>query len=66
VAGFDGVAMAAHSEPPLTTLDIPVYEIGSTLVSLLAGELKENKDPNRKLIYTPNLLKRLSTCATPP
>ena len=40
MTGFDGVATSAHSDPPLTTLDIPVYEIARKLVSLLAAELR--------------------------
>ena len=66
VAGFDGVAMAAHSDPPLTTLDIPVYEIGVKLVAMLAGELEKKKEPDRPIVYTPHLLKRSSTGASLP
>jgi LacI family transcriptional regulator len=61
VAGFDGVAMSAHSDPPLTTLDIPVYEIARKLVNLLAAELKHEPTQERRIIITPRLLKRLST-----
>jgi LacI family transcriptional regulator len=42
VAGFDGVQEARHTEPPLTTLDIPVFDIARQLVDMLlktiAGE----------------------------
>jgi len=61
VTGFDGVAASAHSDPPLTTLDIPVYEIARKLVSLLAAELKHEPVLERHVVFTPNLLKRLST-----
>jgi DNA-binding LacI/PurR family transcriptional regulator len=61
VTGFDGVAASAHSDPPLTTLDIPVYEIARKLVGLLAAELKHQPVPERCIFFTPRLLKRLST-----
>jgi LacI family transcriptional regulator len=35
VAGFDGVQEARHTEPPLTTLDIPVFDIARQLVDML-------------------------------
>ena len=35
VAGFDGVQDARHTEPPLTTLDIPVPEIAGRLAQML-------------------------------
>jgi LacI family transcriptional regulator len=61
VTGFDGVAASAHSDPPLTTLDIPVHEIAHKLVDLLAAELKHQPAPERRIVYTPRLIKRLST-----
>jgi len=61
VTGFDGVAMSAHSDPPLTTLYIPVYEIARKLVELLAGELKHQSSFERRIVITPRLLKRAST-----
>ncbi len=61
VTGFDGVAASAHSDPPLTTLDIPVYEIARKLVNLLAVELKHEPALERRVVFTPSLLKRLST-----
>jgi DNA-binding LacI/PurR family transcriptional regulator len=35
IRGFDGVQSAQFTNPPLTTTDIPVYEIARKLVSLL-------------------------------
>jgi LacI family transcriptional regulator len=61
VTGFDGVAASAHSDPPLTTLDIPVHEIAHKLVDLLAAELKHQTALERRIVYAPRLLKRLST-----
>jgi LacI family transcriptional regulator, galactose operon repressor len=61
VTGFDGVAASAHSDPPLTTLDIPVYEIARKLVDFLATQLDHRSVQERQIVFTPRLLKRLST-----
>ncbi len=60
VVGFDGVQDAKHSEPPLTTLDIPVFDIARQLVDMLlktiAGEAVDSL-----VFIKPNLLIRPST-----
>ena len=60
IAGFDGVQDAKFSEPPLTTLDIPVFDIARQLVSMLlktiAGEPIETP-----VVIKPTLLVRPST-----
>lgn len=61
VTGFDGVAASAHSDPPLTTLDIPVHEIAQKLVDLLAAELIHQPALERRIVYSPRLIKRLTT-----
>lgn len=63
VAGFDGVAASAHTRPPLTTLDIPIYEIAQTMVRLLAASLKAEPLAENRLAITPRLLVRASTGA---
>lgn len=60
IVGFDGVQDAKHSEPALTTLDIPVFDIARQLVDMLlktiAGETV--KSP---VLFRPTLLVRAST-----
>jgi LacI family transcriptional regulator len=60
VAGFDGVQEARHTEPPLTTLDIPVFDIARQLVDMLlrtiAGEAVQTP-----VFIKPALLVRPST-----
>ncbi len=60
IAGFDGVQDARHSEPPLTTLDIPGFDIARQLVDMLlktiAGEAIDSP-----VIIKPKLLLRPST-----
>ncbi len=61
VAGFDGVQTSRHTEPPLTTLDIPVYDIARQLVKMLQTVLTGQPLPERKVVLQPKLLVREST-----
>ncbi len=61
VAGFDGIADSAHTQPPLTTLHQPVHEIARQLVQLLLKHLnRQTPDPSH-ITIRPNLLIRAST-----
>ncbi len=60
VAGFDGVQDAKHSEPPLTTLDIPVFDIARQLVDMLLKTIT-GKAVESPVFIKPNLLIRPST-----
>jgi DNA-binding LacI/PurR family transcriptional regulator len=42
VIGFDNIPMAAHTYPPLTTIDLPKYRIGRQLVTLLQQLIENN------------------------
>lgn len=61
VSGFDDVPVAAYTNPPLTTLRQPIYDIGRTccrmLVEILAGR---RPDPYQALL-TPEMVLREST-----
>lgn len=61
VAGFDGVADSAHTQPPLTTIDQPVYAIAGTLVEMLLGVIHKRSLLERQIQIKPNLLIRAST-----
>jgi DNA-binding LacI/PurR family transcriptional regulator len=60
VAGFDGVQEARHTEPPLTTLDIPVFDIARQLVDMLLRTIG-GESVNSPVLIKPNLLIRPST-----
>ena len=47
VVGFDGTIAAVHADPPLTTIDVPLYEIGALGTRMLL-ELIENEGPPPK------------------
>jgi LacI family transcriptional regulator len=65
VVGFDGVQEAKHTEPPLTTLDIPVFEIARQLVSMLLKTIS-GEAVKTPVFIKPALLVRPSTggCVT--
>jgi len=41
VVGFDDVEMASIVSPPLTTVQIPRYDMGSTAMNLLLKAMKK-------------------------
>jgi LacI family transcriptional regulator len=61
VAGFDGVQASRHTEPPLTTLDIPVHDIARRLVKMLQAEMTGQPLVERRVTLQPKLLIREST-----
>lgn len=44
VVGYDDVTLAAHLDPPLTTVHTDKYELGRTLVDVLGGVLRARAD----------------------
>ena len=63
VAGFDGIEEAAHTQPPLTTLNQPVYEIGRRLVKMLLALITDEPLAERHILLQPELIVRGSTGA---
>ncbi len=61
IAGFDGIADSAHTQPPLTTLDQPVYTIARQLVSMLLALINHEPLEVRQVKIEPKLLIREST-----
>jgi LacI family transcriptional regulator len=61
IAGFDGIADSAHTQPPLTTLDQPVYTIARQLVTMLLALINGEPLVERQVKIEPKLLIREST-----
>jgi DNA-binding LacI/PurR family transcriptional regulator len=61
VTGFDGVQSAAYSQPPLTTLDQPIYDIAKQLVQMLLADVGHKPISERRIVLIPKLLWRQST-----
>lgn len=63
VAGFDGVEDTEHSQPPLTTLQQPVYDIARRLVVMLLALIEGEEPAERHVTLQPELIIRESTGA---
>jgi LacI family transcriptional regulator len=61
VVGFEGVQESRHTEPPLTTLDIPVAEIAQQLMRLLIEHMDHQTIEVREIVVKPELRIRAST-----
>jgi LacI family transcriptional regulator len=61
VAGFDGVQASQHTEPALTSLDIPVYDVARQLVKMLVAEISGQPLTERRVSLHPRLLVRASS-----
>jgi LacI family transcriptional regulator len=61
VAGFDGLRESSHTEPPLTTLSIPMSEVAHRLVAMLLNKPGSSQASDQELIVKPELCIRAST-----
>lgn len=61
IAGFDGISDSAHTQPPLTTLDQPVYEIAHRLAGMLLTLINGEPLAERQVRIEPKLIIREST-----
>lgn len=61
ITGFDGVQASAFSNPPLTTLDFPVYQVARQLVQRLVAQIKKTDLPPDLPPIEPAVLLRAST-----
>jgi LacI family transcriptional regulator len=62
VAGFDDIPIAAHVDPPLTTVHLPAGDLGETAGRLLVERISGRAVPARTLLPT-ELIIRDSTAA---
>lgn len=65
VTGFDGIDESAHSTPPLTTIDQPVYEIARHLVRLVVAQINGDESVEQQIRLEPRLVVRASSEAGP-
>ncbi|PIO96400.1 hypothetical protein CJ014_25485 [Pleomorphomonas carboxyditropha] len=61
VIGFDGLALAAHATPPLTTMEIDRSDMARTAVRLLIDQAREGTATARRLALGVNIVERDST-----
>lgn len=61
IAGFDGLRDSIHTEPPLTSLSIPVSDIAHELALMLLKRLSDQKAETQEIVIEPELCIRAST-----
>jgi LacI family transcriptional regulator len=61
VAGFDGIEGFEHTQPPLTTVNQPIYQIARQMVHMLALQIAGKPLPEKHLQIEPVLEIRQST-----
>ncbi len=61
VAGFDGIEGFEHTQPPLTTINQPVYEIARRLVQMLVSQITGKSLEEKHVQIEPVLEIRQST-----
>lgn len=64
VAGFDGIAFSAHTDPPLTTVAVPEKEMSRMAIHLLKQLINKEITPPKSYCLETELIVRKS-CAPP-
>lgn len=63
VIGFDNIAWGDLCTPALTTIDMPVSEIGTEAVAMLLRRIKAPDEPRRRIVFDVALVERDSVAA---
>jgi len=61
VAGFNDIPIAARVEPGLTTIQVPIHEVGVVSAGLLIDQVESGAREPRRVIFAPQLVVRGST-----
>jgi LacI family transcriptional regulator len=61
IIGFDDIALAAYSNPPLTTIAQPKHQTGELAARMLMQRIAEPDRPLQREILRPSLMPRRST-----
>lgn len=63
IAGYDGLSDSIHSQPPLTTVEQPVYSVARQLAKILLAQITGDERAEKRVTLQPNLRIRASTGA---
>ena len=66
IVGFDDIALAAYTYPPLTTVAQPKQAIGTAAAAMLLERISDPRSESRRQILQPELRVRQSTAAFTP
>jgi LacI family transcriptional regulator len=58
LAGFDGIGMTALTDPTLTTVSQPLFDMGFTAAEILYGKIQNPEQPPEFKIFPVELVKR--------
>jgi LacI family transcriptional regulator len=61
ITGFDDIPMSEYSHPALTTVNQPVYKIGSMVCEILIRTIRNEIDEFQRILLKPELVIRQST-----
>jgi|AMZC01.1.fsa_nt_AMZC01002744.1_7 LacI family transcriptional regulator len=61
IAGFDDIPLAAHTDPPLTTVRQPIYDIGRRALDMLIRVIRHEPLEEPHVLINPQLIVRAST-----
>ena len=61
VIGFDNIKLSAMYEPSLSTISLPIVQMGEESVKLLVSVINKNNPNNKMLILKNELIVRNST-----
>lgn len=63
LAGFDGIPLSRYCSPSLTTIKVPIFELGQQALQLLLQELaaKDKNATKIEILLLPTLVERQST-----
>ena len=61
VAGYNDIADAGRLEPALTTVQVPVHEMGVVAAGLLIDQVESGELTSRRVVFAPQLVVRGST-----
>jgi len=60
ITGFDDIALAEHSHPPLTTVRQPIEKIGEMVCEMLVNTIRNEPLECKQIILKPELVVRQS------
>ena len=61
IAGFDNIPASSKAPVPLSTVNVPYYELGEAAVKLLFEKLKSGKDQPIKTVMTDFIIRKSTT-----
>lgn len=60
IIGFDDIPWAQISQPPLTTVEIPVGDMAAEAVEAVLRKARDQGEPRRKIVFDMSLVERAS------